>query len=290
MATQNSPVVAGRLTSGTDNLTGTNADEIFQVPSSNSNLSASDTITGGEGVDSMVFERTSDLGVNYVLMGNVSGIEIFDVSASSNVVVTLNDDIITQTDDGTLCIVFDGDPVALDLRALTDPMIGRVELWGTGPVQLYDLPGGQAVYLGDVAGGDVTGGSGRETIEGGSGNDTLLGADNNDSLVGGTGADSLVGGNDEDRLEGGGGNDTLLGGAGYDVLTGGGGTNLSTGGTGSDTFVVSSGEDLTITDFDVTDPFELIDLRGLDTTSMSIAPDGADALISLPLEGATIRR
>ena len=75
MATQNSPVVAGRLTSGTDNLTGTNADEIFQVPSSNSNLSASDTITGGEGVDSMVFERTSDLGVNYVLMGNVSGIE-----------------------------------------------------------------------------------------------------------------------------------------------------------------------------------------------------------------------
>ena len=289
MATQNSPVVAGRLTSGTDNLTGTNADEIFQVPSSNSNLSASDTITGGEGVDSMVFERTSDLGVNYVLMGNVSGIEIFDVSASSNVVVTLNDDIITQTDDGTLCIVFDGDPVALDLRALTDPMIGRVELWGTGPVQLYDLPGGQAVYLGDVAGGDVTGGSGRETIEGGSGNDTLLGADNNDSLVGGTGADSLVGGNDEDRLEGGGGNDTLLGGAGYDVLTGGGGTNLSTGGTGSDTFVVSSGEDLTITDFDVTDPFELIDLRGLDTTSMSIAPDGADALISLPLEGATIR-
>ena len=68
----------------------------------------------------MVFERTSDLGVNYVLMGNVSGIEIFDVSASSNVVVTLNDDIITQTDDGTLRVVVATLDIADDFPALAE--------------------------------------------------------------------------------------------------------------------------------------------------------------------------
>lgn len=146
MPIPNSAIVAGRLTSGTDNLTGTSADEIFQVPSSNSNLSASDTITGNGGHDAMVFERTSDLGVNYVLMGNVTGIEEFEVTAASSVVVTLNDALIDQADDDTLYITFDDDPLALDLRAVTDPTLGRVELWGTGPVQLYDVSDGQAVF------------------------------------------------------------------------------------------------------------------------------------------------
>lgn len=288
MASSGSAAVAGRLTSGNDNMTGTGADEIFEVPSSNSNLSANDTITGGGGHDAMVFERTSSLGVNYVLMPNVTGIEEFDVTAASSVVATLNDAIIDQAESDTLCITFDGDPLALDMRNVLDPAVGRVEVWGTGTVTLYDAAR-QAVHVGDIAGGTVIGGSGYDTISGGTGNDTLTGNAGDDSLTGGNGADSLTGGDDQDRLEGGGGNDTLSGGAGYDLLTGGEGSNTVSGGTESDTFVVSSGETLTITDFDVSDVFERIDLRGLDTTGMTIADDGGDTLITLPGEGTTIR-
>ena len=288
MASSGPSTIAGRLTSGNDSLGGSGADETFEVPSSNSNLSSNDTIAGGGGHDIMLFERTSSLGVNYVLMPNVSGIEEFDVTASSDVVVTLDDAIIDQADNDTLCITFDGDPLALDLRDVVDPSVGRVEVWGTGTVTLRDAAR-QAVFVGDIAGGEVNGGTGRDTIGGGTGDDTLRGGDNDDILTGGTGRDSLDGGNDQDRLEGGGGNDTLSGGAGYDMLTGGAGTNLSSGGSGPDTFVVSSGETLTITDFDVNDVFERIDLRGLNTTGMTIFNDGGDALITLPNEGTTIR-
>ena len=221
MTISKSAIVAGRLTSGTDNLTGTSADEIFQVPSSTTNLSASDTITGGTGFDVMIFERTGDLGVNFVLMGNVTGIEELDVTAASNVVVTLNDALVDQADDNILFISFDSDPLLLDLRNVSAPSVGWVELWGTGAVRLYDVPQGQAVALGDVAGGNVTGGSGRDTIEGGTGKDTIIGGSGNDVLTGGAGADNLVGADGDDRLDGGTGNDTLDGGTGYDVLTGG---------------------------------------------------------------------
>ena len=52
--------------------------------------------------------------------------------------------------------------------------------------------------------------------------------------------------------------------------------------------MVSANEALTITDFDVNNPFELLDLRGVDTTGMTIAASGSDTLITLPGANTTI--
>lgn len=276
------PNIIGRLTAGSDLITGTAADEIVEVPSSTSNLSASDTINGGAGHDTLLFERTSSLGINFVNLTGLSGIEEFDFSATSSAVVVLDDASLTQSDTNSLRLTFDSDPLLLDLRNVS-PGTGVVEIAGTGVVTLRDAAY-QSITIADGFNGTIIGGANRDTMIGGSGNDSLSGNAGDDVLTGGGGADTLLGGNGNDRLDGGNGNDSLVGGNGYDLITGGNGTNTATGGAGSDAFVVSSGETLTITDFDITDAFERIDLRaftGIDFSDLTISANGGNARISL---------
>ncbi|WP_112310850.1 calcium-binding protein [Pseudogemmobacter bohemicus] len=94
-----------------------------------------------------------------------------------------------------------------------------------------DLYGGAGddYYIGHL-GTTVTG-----TVFGGAGNDTLFGGDNADRLEGEDDNDLIQGGGGDDSLFGGAGADTLAGQAGNDGFYGGSGNDLMSGGAGSDT-------------------------------------------------------
>ncbi|WP_263619753.1 hypothetical protein [Salipiger bermudensis] len=260
-----------RLTTSDDLIIGTADDDIVEVPSTISNIAGSDTIQTGAGFDTLLFERPAQLGIGMARLTGLSGIDAMDVSAATDVTLTVDHGLLQQSDNGTMTIIFDGDPLRLDLRGMTSPMSGYI-LQGTGTVTLANAQS-QTVRVANGSNGTVLGGSGADTIIGGNGRDNLTGNDGNDVL------------------RGNGGNDTLSGGAGLDLLTGGGGTNTATGGAGSDTFVITGGETLTITDFAASDPFERIDLRAVPVAAfgdLTITQSGADAVITMA-GGTTVR-
>ncbi len=272
----------GTLTAGNDNITGTGANEEVIVPSSNSNLSGADIIDGGTGTDTLEFLRTSALSVSYLKLAGLSGIEQFDVTASSSVLLSFNDAALQQSDTQSIRILFDSDPLSLDLREVT-PGAGSVVLAGSGTVTLYDAVQ-QTVTVADGFDTTVIGGDNRDTLIGGSGANTFTGGAGDDILIGNGAADVLSGGDGNDHLSGGGGNDTLTGGAGYDLIESGGGRNTATGGDGSDTFVLSGNSVLTITDFNTSDAYERIDVRsfaGLTFADLAINESSSNTLVTV---------
>jgi len=282
------PTIIGTLTIGDDRILGSAADEIVIVPSNNANLADTDIISAGTGVDTLLFQRTTDISINPARLTGVSGIDVFDVTAASSALLAFDDASLLQSDIGTVTILFDSDPLALDLRSVT-PGRGGILLLGTGTVTLYDAVR-QSVTVADGVNGTILGGANRDSLTGGTGGDRLTGNAGDDALVGRAGADLLTGGDGQDRLDGGADNDTLLGGAGFDLLTGGGGVNLVTGGEGADTYVMTVGETLTITDFDIANPYERIDLRafaGLDFAALTLAASGAGTIIT-PARGSPL--
>lgn len=99
-------------------------------------------------------------------------------------------------------------------------------------------------------------------FSGGNGDDTLRGGFGKDVLNGNLGADRLYGGNASDQLKGGAGKDALFGGAGRDKLVGGNGADMLSGGAGGDRFVFRDGDRRDkITDFDVSQRGEKINLK-----------------------------
>lgn len=85
------------------------------------------------------------------------------------------------------------------------------------------------VNVAPVAGKNLSGGNGIDTLNGEAGKDILSGGNGNDILNGGAGGDTLKGDN---------GNDTLIGGTGNDIVTGGNGNDVFVlaAGAGTDTF------------------------------------------------------
>ncbi|GIT91425.1 hypothetical protein JANAI62_18820 [Jannaschia pagri] len=277
-----------RLTTGLDTFTGTTGNDIVEFPSNVANLEAGDIITLGAGTDTLVTERTSALGLGTDRLGGFSGLDVIDVTSPPAVTIKLLEFLLSQSDDGTLLVRFDGDPLTLDLREAGGREGFVIE--GTGQVSLSDGEL-QWVTVADGVNGRVDGGSGSDTIEGGTGNDVLRGGGNADMVDGGAGADTLTGNGGYDVLNGGTGNDDLDGGSEDDVLEGGAGQNTATGGFGSDTFVVTAGETLTITDFEATNTFERIDLRALGSDlafNLNFTTDGAFQVLSLGA-GTTLR-
>ncbi|WP_299694133.1 CAP domain-containing protein [uncultured Tateyamaria sp.] len=159
---------------------------------------------------------------------------------------------------------------------------GNDALMGTGAGDIMRGNGGQDT---------VSGGAGGDRLFGGDGNDRVFGQGGNDRMWGGIGNDSLDGGDGKDRIKGEGGNDRIWGGAGRDALRGeqgddalwgqagrdnlsggrgndrldgGDGNDRLTGGADADTFVFSGGRNI-VTDFDLGQAGERIDLRGVAT-------------------------
>ncbi len=277
-----------RLTTGLDTIVGTADSDIVEFPSNVANVEAGDSVELGAGIDTLLAERTSSLGLGTDRLAGFTGLDVVDVSSAPDVTLKALEFLLDQSDDGTFTIKFDGDPLTLDLREAGGREGFVIE--GTGQVSLSDGDL-QWVTVADGVSGRVDGGSGIDVLAGGNGADVLRGGANNDSLSGGAGNDSLTGNAGYDILNGGAGDDALDGGSEGDVLTGGAGTNTSDGGFGADTFVVALGETLTIEDFEVTNAYEFIDLRGLGTNlnfNLNFIDDGTYATLNLG-GGTTLR-
>jgi Ca2+-binding RTX toxin-like protein len=125
----------------------------------------------------------------------------------------------------------------------------------------------------DIAGDEVVGGAGDDTIGGNTGANSLVGGAGTDFISGDAGADVLDGGAGNDTLDGGTENDTLRGGDGADQLIGGAGADLLVGGPGPDAISGGDGND-TISAADGV--AETIDCgAGIDTVVADLGAGGA---------------
>lgn len=225
---------------GNDTLNGLGGDDTLFGQQGN------DRLNGGTGVDRMV---------------GGSGDDTYVVDNAGDVIVE---------DSGT-------DTVETSLAGNTSLAVGIENLVllagatnGTGNAS-------QNTMTGNAGDNILDGAAGSDTLNGGIGNDTLDGGLDGDTLNGGDGNDTLVGGANggADTLNGGAGNDTMNGGGGTDTLTGGAGTDTMTGGTGGDTFDFNSVSETgigtgvrdVITDFQVTQAGEVIDLSTIDAST-----------------------
>ena len=134
----------------------------------------------------------------------------FDVFNFSDVIGTLNEDVIKGSDSNNV----------LTGRAGDDFVFGRK---GDD-----EIDGGEG---NDTLRGDT----GKDTVSGGIGNDQIDGGGNEDILNGDTGSDFITGKGGADLIDGGLGNDTLLGNAGNDTINGSRGDDRINGGGRFDT-------------------------------------------------------
>lgn len=277
-----------RLTTGLDNFTGTAQADIVEFPSNVANAGAGDIVSLGAGVDTLVTERTSSLGLGADRLAGFTGLDVIDVTSAPDVTFKAYEFLLDQADAGTFTIRFDSDPLSLDLREAGGREGFVVD--GTGQVSLSngDL---QWVAVADGVAGRIDGGDGVDVLIGGDSADVLRGGANDDSVSGLDGDDTLTGNSGYDVLLGGDGADDLDGGSEDDILSGGTGTNTSTGGFGADTFVLTAGETLTITDFEATNAYERIDLRALGASlafNLNFTTDGDYSVLDLG-GGTTLR-
>jgi Ca2+-binding RTX toxin-like protein len=115
----------------------------------------------------------------------------------------------------------------------------RISVFGLGGDDTITLDEGN----GALAGANLFGGVGNDTLTGGSGADRLYGQTGNDTLLGKGGNDQSFGGVGNDTLTGGTGDDQAFGQAGNDLMiwNPGEGSDLNEGGAGIDTVEVNGG-------------------------------------------------
>ncbi|WP_419900133.1 hypothetical protein [Roseomonas sp. USHLN139] len=269
------------LTLDDDTFVGGNDDDIFFVPSNISRLAGTDILKGGNGTDVLQLS-SSALSLGYTKLAGLQSVEIIDMqAATTSISLSLDAYAVSQASDMRLTLRFSNNSMTLDTSAVGG--IGHVVLQGTGQVTLRNFAG-QSVEIADGVNGRVAGGEFNDRIIGGTGHDVLQGNVGDDNLFGGAGNDGLDGGTGHDALFGDDGDDILTGGAGFDLLAGGAGQDRLTGGADADTFVIAAGSMVTVTDFDVADALEVIDLRALAGVTgfagLSIVQSGADAVVT----------
>ncbi|KIC21558.1 CAP domain-containing protein [Leisingera sp. ANG-Vp] len=144
------------------------------------------------------------------------------------------------------------DSLTLDSAGTLSGLEGNDTLTGSGGNDRLNGNSGKDKLTGGGGNDSLYAGTGADTLSAGSGSDQLFGGDGRDQLRGGLGSDQLQGGNHGDRL---------WAGRGYDTLDGGNGNDRLTGEGGGDIFVFSAGND-TVTDFQISQYGEKIDLDG----------------------------
>ena len=257
-----------------------------------------DAMNGGAGIDTVSY-RTASEGVRADLLapgnnlGDAAGdtygyIENLEGSAFSDTLLgTSGRNVISGGDGNDLFAGRGGDDVILGGN-------GNDVLWGDGGADLLDGGDGQdmvaythsgsGVVVDLVNSGENTGEAAGdmfvsiERIAGTNFADDLRGDEKNNILQGKDG---------DDILHGRGGNDYLDGGAGADVLYGGAGNDTLTGSSNWDVFVFADGFGLdTITDFDVANAYEKIDLQAVssitdfaDLSANHMSQIGSDTVI-----------
>jgi|GEM_PF-1061895 len=264
------PAAGFRFTDAADSFTGGAGTDIFEIIGNYNKLSSADTFDGGAGTDVLrVWGDTRT--VSSAKVSGMTSVEVIDMSGSTGSPAAVIDAaMVAQSDTNSLLIKTGANTLFLDTETAGDADAVVVE--GTGLVTLVNSDG-QSVTLSDAYGGQVQGGGRDDEIEGGAKDDQLLG------------------GARHDVINGNGGDDTINGEEGADTISGGAGSNTVTGGADTDRFIVTSGETLTITDFDVSDTFERIDMRafaGLRFSDLNITNNGGNARVTGIPGGTTL--
>jgi Ca2+-binding RTX toxin-like protein len=199
-------------------------DELFPGPGPSFGTGDADTLTGGEGSDTVTYVR------------RVARVTV------------MQDGLAGDGQDGEMDLVA-GDVETLVGGAANDILTGTPGPdtidGGPGDDQIFGLAGTDILIGGRADGGadTVDGGLDADTLEGNGGEDRLRGAAGGDELQGGEGSDSeLIGGTGDDRLMGDQGNDRLQGGAGDDGVTGGAGADTASYPRGSPATVTLDGK------------------------------------------------
>jgi Ca2+-binding RTX toxin-like protein len=262
-------------------------DNIFYSGSLNpSDPSASDTIIGGLGADTLWMQGTegSDLinvaaqsinntgnnrivvFVNSQLSGALQGLDVENVGINAlggNDIVTVNFGSLAIA--GVIVEGGQGDDY-LDASTLQS---AATLIGGSGNDTMF----------GGLSNDTLQGGDGRDSINGGAGNDSIDGGADNDILVGGAGSDRVIGGLgddfilavDDDRADylfGGPGNDAIDGGPGNDTINDGAGDDTIESGEGNDTLVRGGGNDTSQ------------NLNGIDSESGQYLPVGTEQRVN----------
>ena len=187
--------------------------------------SGDDTLTGGAGADTFVFDPNHG---NDVVTDFTNGEDVIDLSEFS-----------TISGFSDLTVTSDENGVTIDLTAHGG---GTILLQGFA---IDDLDAEDFLFRADQAEPLLDGGgtSGDDELQADDDDDRLDGGDGDDILTGGAGADMLLGGEGDDTLVGGAGNDVLEAGAGDDRLHGGAGAADVWGGEGNDLLYGGTGDD-----------------------------------------------
>lgn len=252
--------------SGDDTLTGDNNDNVIEGGA------GADTLTGGGGDDTLVYSHdTAGVTLN-LAVGTGSGGEAQGdiISDFTNVVGGSGDDSINSFGDGVINIIEGGAGADLLQGDATDTISYASDTQGVS----IDL-GANFASGGDAQGdqffsfGNITGGSGNDTLAGDGTDNVLTGNDGDDRLIGRGGHDTLDGGDGSDTADysgasssvtvnlvtqtasndGDGSADDLvsienvIGSSQSDNITGDGGDNVIDGNGGSDTIDGGGGND-----------------------------------------------
>ncbi len=205
-------------------------------------VSDGDTLLGGEGRDTVTYERRSDPVVITVDGGSADGFP----GEGDNVMPDIEKveggaggDSITGSPGNDTIDGGNGDDVIAGLGG-NDGLEG-----GTGGGS-DRIRGGAGDDLLSGSGGDdfLAAEDGNDTAGGGEGSDLAEGGEGTDRLSGEAGSDTVTGGRGNDDLNGGDGDDTLDGAEGRDILKGDHGNDSLTGGLGSDDYAGGDGKDV----------------------------------------------
>jgi Ca2+-binding RTX toxin-like protein len=238
--------------------------------------SGNDTLIGGEGVDTLSFDRTSANLVVNLQASTVTGEGTDVISGFENVSAGSGADSITGSSvDNWLRGNLGSD--TLVGSAGNDTLEG-----GQGVDRLVYTSYASSLSI-DLVAGTVTGVDGKADVV--SGFESVYGGEGNDTILDGDSSDSIWGGNCNDNISGNAGNDSLLGEAGNDTLDGGLGQDTLYGGAGDDVFM---GVADTLADYYYGDAgFDVIDYRNTTValdTSTSFQTNNA-SLLSFSFNG-----
>ncbi len=231
-------------------LTGTNAMDTLEGGDGNDwleGLNGQDTLIGGKGgdiLDGGAGDRRIDYASyeTYVSTDGVTGLTVNLMDTSMNTGDARNDTYISI--EGIIGSNYNDILYGLDGA---DHDIGR-RIYGRGGDDIIHAgqaagtcPWSGSCYL---AGAELYGEEGNDTLYGSEGTDYLDGGDGDDTIYSGAGGDEY---GNRDQIFGGAGNDKLYGGDGPDEITGGAGADLMEGGTGINTlYYLSSSEGVNV--------------------------------------------
>jgi len=188
-------------TAGTVNAAGTQLAHTFA-----STAAVNESVAGGLGVDTFVFNATGTLDSNDSLNGGAGNDILLLTNAAGSVAGTVDFDNVLSVETVTLgtasgSSASTAQTITLTVDTLTLATAQTITLNGSVVTDSND-----AITVNNNAATTTT----RFSITGGAGADVLAGSGANDTISGGGGADSITGGAGVDSLTGGAGNDAFV--------------------------------------------------------------------------------